>query len=482
MAQPPLDPVSWASLIGAAEFIRSFSAPGSVTIWGHDDLDGVASVAILLKALQSIGVKAGYFIPPRTSAHYGLDSEIIRDLSRKGTRLLITVDSGISNWPEVAEAKELSIRVVVTDHHELPDKLPEADCLINPKLNEDPKPTSQLAGCGVAFYMSAALQGFSGEGWMDRDRQALAWASLGTVSDRVPLEGENRLIVSAGLTALAEDRAISETAEIAGFDISSGLSPLILRHTLVPLLGQVESEGFSHPTLDLLMGKVDAPWVKLTRFKMSERQAELERQMERLRQILDPSLPYALAIDSSIKPALAGTLASRLRDETGGPAVVVTRRAGLWAGECRSYLPFDCFEFLSSMSNLFAQYGGHRQAAGFTVAPGAEDDFMKQVRVEMERRRGLMSNISNGNAPKYTFLHPSEVLDIREELSAAAPFGPGNPMPRVTIQNLNLPREEPYWPLSRFLDCQVVKGASPIQAYIDITHKGEVIIANANVF
>lgn len=225
-------------------------------IWGHDDLDGVASTAIMLKALGGIGGQSSYYIPPKSSAIHGLDPGVIKTLASRNTSLLVTVDCGIGNAEEVEMAAGSGMSVVVTDHHELPGVLPRGGAVVNPKIAEKPRPSPELAGCGVALYLSAALAGSSGEAWMESDRESLAWATLGTISDRVPLVAENRWMVRAGLPALAEQPVISRVSEIAGFDLSSGLSPGILRRTLVPLLSMAESEGFSHEIVELLRGDI----------------------------------------------------------------------------------------------------------------------------------------------------------------------------------------------------------------------------------
>ncbi len=476
----PLDPASWAPLVRAAGVIRDH--PGKITVWGHDDLDGITSSAIMLRALRKIERPADYHIPPRSAAHYGLDSRFLEDLLGRGSQLLITVDCGISNRNEVASAKRLGLKVVVTDHHQPPAELPEADILVNPKLPEEPRPTSELAGCGVALYLSTALRGSLGENWIEADRESLAWATLGTVSDRVPLVEENRVIVRAGLAALAENSALSRAAETAGFDLSSGLSPLILRGTLIPLLGQGESEGSRHRTLELLLGGEDPEWIGRSKQKLVQRESELVRRFALMKQRLDPSLPYVLAIDRSLRPEMAGALASRLRDETGRTAVVVAEREGLLCGECRSLLPFDCVEFLGSMAGLLKQHGGHRQAAGFTVAGGAEVEFARLAQEGLEKRRGLMSRGQAKTAPQYCLGRLEEVLDIREELAEAAPFGPGNPMPLASFEEAPLPgdgNDPGWWLVSRLPSGRGRTG--PIQAYLDITHTGEIIVSTKNI-
>jgi single-stranded-DNA-specific exonuclease len=475
----PLEPWRWRSLARAGKFVRQRAEKGKVLVWGHDDLDGVTSTAIMLKALDGTPGKTGYYIPPRTSVHYGVDPEVLRAVTGRAKTLLLTVDCGISNSAEVKTARNMGFPVVVTDHHELPPILPPADMVVNPKIPEKPRPTTELAGCGVALYLAAALEGEEIQDWLTHDPETLAWAALGTVSDRVPLSAENRAIVKTGLPVLAENRVLRQVCRIAGFDLSLGLSPGLLRRTLVPFLSLVESAGFRHETVELLRGDIRPERISEIRQLMSRRQQELEENFTRLRDGSDALLPYILIVDRSLKPDMIGSLASMLRDRTGKPAVVVSEKNGMLTGESRGYQPLDWVELLDSISRVFLQHGGHKQAAGFTVSPGFEAEFPGLLSQALEERRQLIVPAPEKEAD-YEFNHLSEAVESKEELAQRAPFGPGNPMPTVLFNKISLPPEadsNSCWPLSHLMSLPVRERANgSLRAYLDITHTGELLI------
>ncbi len=474
------EPRQWRSLARAAEIVLQAVKKGEVLVWGHDDLDGIASTAIMLRALEGSNARASYHIPARGSIHYGLDPDVIRTLPGRGTALLLTVDCGITNREEARLAKDLGLAVVVTDHHEPPACLPGADAVVNPKLDDQPRPSPELAGCGVALYLAGCLAGRSGTGWMGRDSQSLAWAALGTVSDRVPLVGENREIVKEGLPALAADPILRRAGEIAGLDVGAGLSPTIIRRKLVPILAYAESEGFRHGTVELLRGNVGPEELAVTRGLLACRDRELEAQFQRLLDEADVTRPYIIAIDETLNPDLLGPLASKLRDRTGKPAVVVSAKGGLLAGECRGFLPFDFVEFLGSMPGVFLQHGGHKQAAGFTVAAGQESRFKRLAVERLEERRGLMSDLLGVQSPEYSFNRLEQAGELARELAHRAPFGPGNPMPTAAFREIRVPTgpsPDGYWLYSRLLSTQDSGAqAGPLDVHIDITHTGEMLL------
>ncbi len=480
MSAAPLEPARWGPLARAAEAVRGRAAGGAVMVWGHDDLDGITSTAIVLRALGGLNLKSRYHIPPRSSARYGLDPEVVRALPGQGVGVLLTVDCGISNSAEIRTAKDLGLTTVVTDHHELPRELPRADALVNPKLPEEPGPTPELAGCGVALYLAAALELRSGSGWLEQDQESLSWAVLGTVSDRVPLVEENRAIVKMGLPALADNPVIRRVAEFAGFDLSAGLSPAILRRTLVPLLSFAESEGPRHETVELLRGDFRPQRMAEIRNLLEERGRALETQFKRLLAGLDPGPPYILAVDEALSPDMTGALASRLRDETGKPAVVATLKHGLLAGECRGMLPFDFVEFLGSMAHVFLQHGGHKQAAGFTVVQGSEAEFSRLAVREFEARREMIPRPGSETRADYRFKTLAEAAGIAEELADRAPFGPGNPMPKALVEDIRIPRDAPgegSWALPQLMECRDSgEQAGPLSAFLDVTHSGTLMI------
>ena len=216
------------------KIINSIEAGDKITIYGDYDVDGITSTTILYKFLDEINAKVDYYLPNRIQEGYGLNNEAIDAIAERGTKLLITVDCGISGHDEVEYAKSKGLEVIVTDHHECPEKLPDCVAVIDAKRPDSTYPFNSLAGCGVAFKVVQALCKKLNK--QDEDYlKYLDIACLGTVADIVPLVDENRVIVKYGLKAMAKTenyglRALISSSMIKGIDstsISFGLAPRI---------------------------------------------------------------------------------------------------------------------------------------------------------------------------------------------------------------------------------------------------------------
>lgn len=480
MAPDIFPTLGWNSLNRAARLILSHDPAALVLIWGHDDPDGITATAILLKTLRRIFPRVEYYIPPRRSLHHGLDPATIDRYVPKGLGLLITVDCGISNYQEVSQARQRGLTVIVTDHHELPPRLPPAQAIVNPKIEEEGRPYPNLAGCGVALYLAAALSSEQGSLQVFQDPESISWAALGTVADRVPLRQENSLLVSRGLESLAACDWVRQACELAGFAPDSGLCPNILKETLIPLLAASESLGSKHENLSLLQGRMSFQRMAALWQKAQTLRQELAEQEAALRQRLDPSRDYYLLFAPGLKSEAIGILAGRLRDATGKPIIVLGKKGGFWVGEGRGFLPFDLVDLFRSLADLFIQYGGHKQAAGFTLAPGREDELVKRVGEEMQRRKSLLLPIRS-QEPDYHVPDLPALLSLKEELKARFPLGPGNPEPQAAIDEFGPPPESLDWrgkwvELRKMLEFRAPKTAGPAAALLDITHLDSILI------
>lgn len=210
------NPFNMANMDKAAELISSAIEEGEkITVYGDYDCDGVTATVILYGYLEAVGAEADWYIPSREEG-YGLNADAIKKLAKNGTRLIVTVDNGISAADEAELIYELGMRLIITDHHQIPEKLPMADAIINPHLSGDLSPCKELAGCGVALKLVMALE-------EDIDSVAENWidlAAIGTVGDIVPLVGENRIIVKKGL----ENLSVTENGGLKALLMQCGIS------------------------------------------------------------------------------------------------------------------------------------------------------------------------------------------------------------------------------------------------------------------
>lgn len=476
-APKPVNPAEWASLQKAAEIInRACREKRKIAIWGHDDIDGIASTAIMLDALRG-RAETIYYIPPKSVTHYGLDREVIDQLLDKGASLLITVDSGISSIDEAEYAASKGLELIITDHHEVPARLPKALCLLNPKIPEESRPSPDLAGAGVALYLSAALDGGSSNDWLTKYPQRIAWAALATITDRVPMTDENWHIVRIGLEFIDGNELIGKLNELLGISNDQGLSPKIIAQTYVGLLSSGISQGFRHETLELLQGDFDpGHWKEL----YSEEQLWLNRMEDQVAAktdaaLADPNLLKVLT-DEQMPWSLAGPVAGGVRDRTGHPVVILGRKNGLLAGECRGFEPFDFVALLNGLKGFFLQHGGHKPAAGFTVAEGREQELVAALREYGLKNQALILKARPSDKIDHKFVRLDETDALLPEILSRAPFGPANRPPVCQFKNLFLPQySQPgdrYWlryltasqKNQEFVSCKC-------RCTLDVTHK-----------
>jgi len=473
-----MNPSGWASLQKAAQVINQACRDNrGIAIWGHDDIDGIASTAIMLDALRD-KAEAIYYIPPKSVTHYGLDRAVIDQLLARGASLLITVDSGISSVDEAEYAASKGLELIITDHHELPPQLPRAVCLLNPKIPEDLRPSQDLAGAGVALYLAAAVDGESSNDWLEKYPHRTAWAALATITDRVPMTGENWHIVRAGLGFIEVNQVIGQLNALLGISSDQGLSPKIISQTYVGLLSSGISQGFRHETLELLQGDFDPQhWKEL----YAEEQLWLNRMDDEVASktgsaIADPN-PLKVLADDQIPWSLVGPVAGGVRDRTGHPVIILGRKNGLTAGECRGFEPFDFVAMLNELKGFFIQYGGHKPAAGFTVIEGREKELIEALRKYGIKNIDLILKSKPSEKIDHKLVWLDDINLVLPEILSRAPFGPANQPPVCDFENIFLPKYsqigDRFW-LKYLLGSQKNQDfvSCKCRCTLDVTHKG----------
>lgn len=468
-----------------------------VAIYGDFDADGVTASALLTEAFAALGIRAVPYIPTRAEG-YGLSVAALRSLAEQGIRLIVTVDCGINSVAEVAFAKEAGLDVVVTDHHRIDGALPGAIALINPRQPDCPYPFKQLAAVGVAFqFARAALErlplvaGYSGANVTAR---LLDLVALGTVADVAPLLGENRALVRLGLDALNHTPRRGLRALIARAGLRLGaLSAGNIAFGLAPRLNAAGRVHDAFAAYRLLLS--DAPdearaLAEELEAANQQRQRLMAEALERARALVlaEERLAKLLLVAGSEFPAgIVGLVAGRLAEEFHRPAFVVELGEEECRGSARSIDGFNVAEALASCRDLLIRFGGHAQAAGFTVAP---------VHLAGLHQRLLAFA---GQQLDTALLRPRLLVDAELPLSAVtwglhdqlirlAPFGHGNPTPvfltrGVRVASTRVVGHEPpghlkfqlhdgerYWPAIAF---RMGHAAAQVARRIDIVYTVE---------
>lgn len=475
----PAVPGQWEAVTKAASLIKgAIDENRKIAVWGHDDIDGIASTAILLDALPQ-GTK--YYIPPKSNTHYGLEKGIIDRFWEEGVSLLITVDSGISSFDEAAYASSKGLELIITDHHELPQRLPEAACIVNPKMAGSGRPTPNLSGAGISLYLAASLDEESDD-WLSRHPNRTAWAALATVSDRVPMTDENWHIVRQGAEYIDNNSALKRLGESLGISNDRGLSVKIISQNYVGLLSSGISGGYRHETLELLQGMFDPErWSKI----YAEEQLWLNRKEDEINTktsaVMADDNPLKIIVDKQMAWSLVGPVAGGIRDKTGNPVVIIGNKNGSTAGECRGFEPFDFVSMLNELKDYFVQFGGHKPAAGFTILNGRESELIEAMGKYGIRNRELILKSKPSGSAEHRFLRLEQIESVLPEIKAGFPYGPSNQPPVCIVSEMMLPRYcqagDRYWLkylLTRQTDTDFSKNWC--RFYLDITHKGNFYI------
>jgi single-stranded-DNA-specific exonuclease len=415
-----------------------------ITVHGDYDCDGVCSTAILVRALRELGADCDWYIPDRLADGYGLTAEGMRRLAARGTGLLVTTDCGIGCAGEVATAVEAGMEVIVTDHHEPGDRLP--DCpILHPRLSG--YPCAELCATGVAYKLSAALLG------PERAEADLDLVALGTVADLVPLRGENRTLVRAGI-------AVARRAGRAGLRAlcaAAGVEPVRLDEgDLAFRLGpRVNAAGRLYRAdagVELMLtddaDRAAAIAAELDNANRERRDAEREvvDAAERARRDLPADLASAPALvlaGEGWHPGVVGIAASRLAERHWMPVVLIGLDSeGRGRGSGRAIPGFDLLGALDACGEHLSRYGGHRAAAGLEIEPGRLDAFRLAFAAhttsalgerDLVRTEGIDAVVGGESLGR----------EVAEQLERLAPFGMGNPGVRLLVPSARVCDVEP---------------------------------------
>ena len=413
-----------------------------ITVYGDYDADGVTATALLFTYLQLMGADVDYYIPSRVDEGYGLNKEAVDTLKERGTKLIITVDNGISAVEETRYIKSLGMNIVITDHHQPGEVLPEADAVVDPHRIDDNSSCTLLAGVGVAFKLISALEdGDSDSVFEDFGDLAV----IGTVADIVPLRGENRLLVSRGLNVINNSLrpGIIALRRKSGFS-DKELTASSVAFSLSPRINASGRVSSAENALKLLITE-DA--------EEAERLAGILDECNAQRQGIESDIVGSAMVKIQSDPSylsdrvlvvsgegwhagVIGIVASRLVDKFGKPAIVIAEggQDGIAKGSCRSVEGFSLFDALTNVKDLLVKFGGHKLAAGFSVENSKIAEFRKAIN-EYANTLDEFNPILKLDCK----LNPAGINDaLLNSLSLLEPFGAENPQPIFCINNLTV--------------------------------------------
>ena len=420
---------------------RALAARERIVVYGDYDVDGIAGSAILVRAFRHFGVAVGAYIPNRYEEGYGLNAAALQQLAADGTKVVVSVDCGVTAVAEAAVARELGIDLIITDHHHPPAVLPDAYALVNPRRPGDTSDDKELAGAGVALRLARALLGDLA--YALKEDELLQLCALATVADVVPLRAANRAIVAAGLAALNRApivgvRALAERAglklgRVGASDIGFGLGPRL------NAAGRITD---AEDALRLLLTE-EVDEAKALADKLEERNLERQRlTTDVVRGARDAALAHpdawaTVVADPSWQAGIVGLAAARLVEDHGRPACVIALDGEDGKGSCRSIAGVHIAEALAQCGDLLPKHGGHAMAAGFSIKA-------KDVSAFREGLDGTIREMLGGVRPVLT-LHVDATIDPKAltprlalELAMLEPCGALNPRPHLLLRDVRV--------------------------------------------
>ncbi len=453
-----------------------------IAIFGDYDVDGVTSVTMLYLYLHNLGADIGYYIPNRIGEGYGLSREAINLLHNKGVSLIITVDTGITAVDETEHAKSLGIDIVITDHHECQEILPDAAAVVNPHQSDCQYPFKSLAGVGVIFKVICAFEIIN---FGDRNNEADAvksiyyrfadLAAIGTIADVMPIIDENRIIVKFGLEMITKTKRIGLLALMEAASLGSNpnvravvpdnkpkaekqrkINSTYIGFTIAPRINAAGRISSASKAVELLLAEdVDTAWELAYELCEINYQRQLEENKiadeayKKIEKELDLNSQKVIVLeDDEWLQGVVGIVSSKVTEKYGLPSILISFDGAaigvqsgldLGKGSGRSIKGFNLVDALSHSKDTLVKYGGHELAAGLTVRRKDVDKFRTKI-------NEYANQILTEEDLCYTIEADREInissatLDLAKELSILEPFGNMNPTPNFIMRNLKVLR------------------------------------------
>lgn len=418
-----------------------------VVIYGDYDIDGITASAIMIEGLRALGLEAESYIPDRFEEGYGINLEALQALKARGVDLVVSVDCGITSVKEAAWARENGLDLVITDHHSVPEVIPEAVAAVNPKRPGDAYPFTELCGAGVAFKLVQALQARTGKPAVGQEKWLLDLAALGTVCDVVPLVAENRMLATYGLKVMRKTRRVGlrALAEVGGVAIER-ITSENLGFVLGPRMNAAGRLEHARHSLELMLthdpvraAEIARELDGLNRKRRATQEAIFEA-ADKLAEGYSGDGVLVLA-EKDWSHGVVGIVASKLMEKWQKPVLVAQVLGEYTKGSARSVKGYSMVDALRANAGVLEKFGGHFFAAGFTLRTDKLDEF----------RAGLNGHFAGQvDAIRAAVEEVKADLEVDDlgpvdwkllaELDLLEPFGSGNPRPLIEVLGLRVNR------------------------------------------
>ena len=427
--------------IAVNRIIKAIDNKENILIYGDYDADGITSTTVLKKYLQERGGLVNTYIPNRLDEGYGLNKAIRISIKEMGTDLIITVDCGISGIEEVEYAKELGLEVIVTDHHEVGDILPNALAVIDAKRKDNTYPFNMLAGVGVVFKVIQAISiklNLKAEEYL----KYLDLVCVGTISDIVPLEGENRTIAKLGLMLIrvTKNLGLRELIKSSGYkEIDSNT----ISFGVAPRINACGRMGHEDEALNLFLAETKEEAIKITKklndYNVLRQTTEKAIYEDAISKIEEENIENKNSIvvgGYNWHHGVIGIVSSKVTEKYYKPSILLCFEDDLAKGSGRSIQGFDLHDALTKCGDLLDKYGGHAMAVGLTLKKEHFEEFKARFE-EVAKKANIKEMIPTLYIDEEVKLKDIN-MDLVKSLSILEPFGEANKVPLFLIRNLKI--------------------------------------------
>lgn len=406
-----------------------------ILIYGDYDADGMTSASIVKEALEQLGAECQVYLPNRFTDGYGPNASVYKYfIDNQGISLFITVDNGVAGLEAIELAQSMGVDVIVTDHHSMPEILPDAYAIVHPEHPEADYPFKHLAGCGVAFKLATALL-------EEVQVELLDLVAIGTIADMVSLTGENRILVKYGLSVLKNTQRIGlqELFKIAGIQ-SDELNEETVGFQIAPRLNALGRLDDPNPAIELLTGfdEEEARDIALMINQKNEERKEIVQKIyDEAKTMVDLNKPVQVLAGEGWNSGVLGIVAGRLLEELHQPVIVLNIENGLAKGSARSIEAVDIFEALDPHRDLFVAFGGHAGAAGMTLE-ASKLEALSQVLVAYIEDNQVDLSTKNELFLDEELSLPDLTLETLKNFEKLAPFGMDNKKPVFYLKDFKV--------------------------------------------
>lgn len=450
-ALSPLDPFLFEEMKEAVSRLDSAVESGEkICVYGDYDVDGITSVALLCRYLSYRGANFIYYIPERLAEGYGMNITAVKKLADSEVKLIVTVDNGVSAAEEVRYAYELGMEVIITDHHECRSELPECAAVINPKMENCGYPFMYLAGVGVAYKLICALEANRGNGELP-DGTYLELVALGTIADMMPLCGENRALVSMGLSSMNISPCVGIDALAAASGAEKGrlerrkIDSGFVSFTIAPRINAAGRIGDTNDAVKLLItddvGEAEHLAERLCGLN-GKRQTIENRIFSEACEIIESEHDFLrdkviVAGSSEWSHGVVGIVSSRITEKYRLPSILISLEDGIGKGSARSVKGFNINEAIADSRGILIRFGGHELAAGLTIYEEKIAEFKKRIN-DFARAR-ITDEMLMGSLNIDAELSPGDINEKSvSQIALLEPFGCENPQPLFCMTDVTV--------------------------------------------